>query len=62
MDDGLISQQQASSLLGVSRQRVNQLIVEGQLTTVTFAGRRLLIRGEVIALVNKRATLKQAAK
>lgn len=55
-EDGLISQQQASELLGVTRQRVHQLIEEGLLTPVPLAGRRLLMAAQVRSLKVKRAT------
>ena len=54
VSDGLISQVQAATLLGLSRARVNQLIKAGALTPIPLAGKKLLLQAQVIALKNKR--------
>ena len=53
-----MSQIQAAEFLGVTRQRVAQLIREGQLTYVPFAGYRFVVRSQVVALARKREARK----
>mgnify|MGYP001558221755 CR=1 FL=1 len=54
VSDGLISQVQAATLLGLSRARVNQLINEGVLTPIPLAGKNLLLLAQVVALKDRR--------
>jgi hypothetical protein len=61
-----ISQAEAAGIRGVSKQAIADLIRRGRFTTVTIAGRRLVIRSEVEEFVAKpklgRPPKKQTAK
>lgn len=54
---GLVPQSMVGTILGVSRQRVHQLVAEGTFSVWTFHGMRWLSQEEVVAFakLNRRA-------